>query len=559
MCVGLVLPGCLPSGGKTESTAPATRTDGEADAPAPKLPERPLVESAVLEWEWRELAGPLEGHVDSVAFSQDGRLVAAGAKDTICVWARDTGKLVTRMTLPEDQVYHRLTFTSDGKSLISDCREDRFVRFWDVKTGKQTKEIAQAPPGGKPDNFSSRFKAFDPSGGRLVRDGASVGFQTGFEVVDLSNGKVAAEVTPGEWDAWSEVSFHPDGKTFALNGPGNQLRIFETASAKLVKELRPPHKSRGGWQRSFVRFSPSGHFLIAQEHTGRVETFDIYRHVIWGVADGRRYFEQEAKPRVEHVPQWVSAGDRYTLYDDKAVFDLLTDQLIPIRNAAAAGRRLTATSADGKVLAFVGPASDRPEPGGRGSQKTSVYLTAAPVLPPVGGLAGGDLAPAELESAWRGAVADNLFRREHSLKVLGLRPKQAVALAERKLKPVPEAEGKRVAALVSKLDDDDADVRDAATADLHSLAHQFEPYLRVAQKAAKPGEVRNRLIRVVQKVVESTPPAELGAELRGVALLEQLRTADARTLLDKLAGGVPGARVTSEAAAALKRLDQPKP
>lgn len=49
-------------------------------------------------------------------------------------------------------------------------------------------------------------------------------------------------------------------------------------------------------------------------------------------------------------------------------------------------------------------------------------------------------------------------------------------------------------------------------------------------------------------------PAEPAVAVRGVALLEKLRTPEAKDLLAKLAKGAPGARLTDEAAAALKRL-----
>jgi hypothetical protein len=562
VCVGLGLPGCVPAEVPTESVESATQQtpSDKADNGTPKQPERREAEPR-LEWQWREFTGPLERHIDMVAFSLDGKLIAAGAKDTICVWNLENGKLITRMTLPEDQLLHRLVFTADGKTLVSDCREDRFIRFWDVKTGKQTREIGHPAPERKSEGPDSRFKAFDPKGEFLVRDGIQTSTTPGYPprgivVVDLGIGKVSAEVkrpASSFEDMVGSVSFAPDGKTFALNTRENRLEILETASGKLVKEIQPanPKLSSGGT--ASVSFSPDGRFLIARESAGRGEIFDEYRYVIWGVSDGRRYWQRM------HRGGWISADNRYVLSGAKTVLDLLTDQDVPIKNAPVEERSMAGMSHDGKLLAFVAPASEKPDPGTRGFQKLSVYVTPAPVLSPAGGLGGGDLSPAELESAWAGAVADNLFRREHSLKVLGMRPKQTMVLAETKLKPMPEAEGKRVTELVTKLDDDNADVRDAATADLHKVAHQFEPYLRMAQKAAKPGEVRNRLIRVVQKLMETKPPPELVAELRGIALLEQLRNAEARTLLEKLAGGFPSARITNEAAAALKRLDQPKP
>ena len=169
----------------------------------------------------------------------------------------------------------------------------------------------------------------------------------------------------------------------------HQLRIFDTASTKLVKEFRPPgSNTRGGWTRSFVRFSPDGKFLIAQEHTGRVETFDIYRYVIWGVEDGRCYWSSEK------TGGWMSGGNRYLIGffgKNKTVLDLLTDQEVAIRNAPTTDRRLIGMSRDGKVLAFVGTKTGAERV--PGFPKLSVFLTPAPTLPDLGGHPDGDFLP----------------------------------------------------------------------------------------------------------------------------------------------------------------------
>ena len=246
---------------------------------------------------------------------------------------------------------------------------------------------------------------------------------------------------------------------------------------------------------------------MAQEHTGRIETFDVYRFVIWGVADGRRYWAAEKQGG------WISAGNRYLLRDDKFVLDLLTDRTVPIRNGTPEGRQLAGMSADGKTLAFVGPGSGAAIETAR---PLSVYLTPAPVLPQPDDFAGRDVPPIDLDFTWSGVVADNLFRRERSAKILAAHPGQALEMAREKLKPVPVADRERVAELIVKLDDDSVDVRDKATADLQRVAHRFEPMLAKALKDAKPGEVKNRLTAVTKKMKESNSPAEFGNQIRGM-------------------------------------------
>lgn len=516
-------------------------TAGSAACKAPvPLPDDPKPR---LEWDWAELDQPMEGHIDSIAFSADAKLVAAGAKDTIGVWSVETRKQISRMRLPKFQNYIRLMFAADGKSLVSDCREDSFVRFWDVKTGKQLREFERPKPSkDSTGEYSSTFLAFAPGAGLMVEH--KWGGEAMLRLTDLATGAARTAAPGPDSDNFAEVAFAPDGKTFALNGPRNQLRVFDIASGKLVRELQPPFDRSKSWSnRGFVRYSPDGQYLIACEHTGRVETFDKFRYAIWGVADGKRLWENLDRGGT------IGAGNRYVLTDTKAVRDLLTDEMVPIGKAPDEGRHLAGMSPDGTLLAFLG----RPSGDARG-MKWAIYLTPAPVLPPPIRV-GDQLSGTALAKVWAGVVSEhNLFRREHCIRVLMAKPAQAVDAAQGRLKPVPAADAERMAKLFLELDDDAADVRDKAQAELQEAGHRFEATLAAALKAAPAGEVRNRLTSITQKTGETPPPADLVTDLLAIAFLERLDTPAAREVLKAVAGGAPGARITAAAVASLAKL-----
>jgi hypothetical protein len=106
--------------------------------------------------------------------------------------------------------------------------------------------------------------------------------------------------------------------------------------------------------------------------------------------------------------------------------------------------------------------------------------------------------------------------------------------------------------------EDRAGVRDKASAELTKVAHDFEPLLRDAAKKSAPGEVKNRLTRILTQMRDPEGPLEPSAafrsDLAGIRLLKYLGTKDARKVLEGLAAGAAGARVTNEAALALKGL-----
>ena len=80
--------------------------------------------------------GPKDG-LTSVAFSPDGKLLAAGSLDEhIYVWDVETGKLANKLAGHSKSVYS-VTFTPDGKSLISGSL-DRTIKSWDVAGAKES-------------------------------------------------------------------------------------------------------------------------------------------------------------------------------------------------------------------------------------------------------------------------------------------------------------------------------------------------------------------------------------------------------------------------------------
>jgi hypothetical protein len=136
--------------------------------------------------------------------------------------------------------------------------------------------------------------------------------------------------------------------------------------------------------------------------------------------------------------------------------------------------------------------------------------------------------------------------------VLASVPEIAVPHLLKHMRPVPAIDAKRLAKLITDLDDDGFSVREKAQAAIAALGDGAEAELRLALRGRPSAEARRRLAELLRRL---RPLAkERLQELRGVAVLEYAGTLKAQEVLEALAKGAPDARLTRDARAALERL-----
>jgi WD40 repeat protein len=164
-------------------------------------------------------------------FSPDGKRFVTGSKDeTIRIWDVATGKTLKVLEGHDGPVYCAVTFSPDGKSVVSGGDRDRTVRVWDAETG-ELKKTLEGHTGGV------RFVGFGADSRTIV----SVTAENGeVRVWDLATEKVKRSFSwfSGVIFLHSYQSFidrSPDGKTLAIaieKSLEHRVELWDLADAR---------------------------------------------------------------------------------------------------------------------------------------------------------------------------------------------------------------------------------------------------------------------------------------------------------------------------------------
>jgi WD40 repeat protein/serine/threonine protein kinase len=257
-------------------------------------------------WEWHYLnrlrvASPSVLHhpstVLSVAFSPDGRRIAAGGQDGfVKIWDAATGKEVHSFRAHQDHA-NGLAFSPDGSRLAT-ASWDGTVKIWDAETGQEQLTLFKERPA------RAYSVAFSPDGRRLAA-GTGIGLppnQAGvIKVWDASTGQELLSLGGHKGNATC-ITFSRDGHRLASASADATAKVWDAQTGEEILTLRG-HRSRI----HSVAFSPDGKQLASapydyrtkadgevkvwDAHTGR-EVLTLCGHVTWvpGVAftpDGR--------------------------------------------------------------------------------------------------------------------------------------------------------------------------------------------------------------------------------------------------------------------------------
>lgn len=274
------------------STSPVTAgrssSPGAGRSPSSATPPSSGLRTAEAPRIVRSFADPGTGnqHVNSVAFSPDGKTLATGdANGNAHLWAAGTGQQI--VTLPGHGKVFAVAFSPDG-TMVATGYGNGSTSLWKAATGSLLDTIHD--PGGTAVNSV----AFSPHGDMLATgdtDGSAY-------LWDISRAGQAATLAstladPGGAGIWA-LAFSPDGTTLATGDFHGSTYLWNVGAA--AGSPAGPLTVPGGQYITAVAFSANGKTLATGSSDGSTYLWNVSsgNHIVipepdtvWGVAFSR--------------------------------------------------------------------------------------------------------------------------------------------------------------------------------------------------------------------------------------------------------------------------------
>jgi WD40 repeat protein len=531
----------------------------------------------------RSIARDIRNPPRPLLFSPDSKRLLFSWEDTLALWDVDTWK--ERPDLPgHRRAVHFLAFSDDGKTLVSG-NESAWPRWacpkeaitWDTTTWREASRSYDV----KDDQV---LRSRDHRLGVIGGPGRQLFF------AQQPGGKRLRKLDVSAADGHSLGGFFsPSGRTavLVLARPGERkdhvLVLVDVATGKRRGSL--PLEAR----RVFLAFAPDEGTLawVDTQAVIHVVTVDGCKELCrlgmprpgWDFRHSRATLT--FSPACPHLAFWEREKPDVVLWDWQAGTQLCRlpagKLFSPTRRPILALWPVSLTfSPDGRCLAIGGMAASHDVDlwevaSGQLRRRLPGHLkpVSALAFSPDGRLlasGSGDTTilvwdlhgfptrdkPAPPEALWACLADADVAKAAAAMTALVGQPAAAATLLGQKLQPAPLADAAKMAEWIAELDSEDFARREQATHQLDELAEQAGPALQKALREQAPLEARRRIERLLEKLRQ--PPPQRLRLLRAVEVLEQLRTEEARQLLQRLAEGAPDARLTREARASLQRL-----
>jgi WD40 repeat protein len=192
-------------------------------------------------------------YVNGVAFTPDGKQIATAASGNdgpVKVWDAATGKLLQAFKAEGENVWSRtVAFSPDGKLIAADY--STIVKVWEVESGKLVWSLV-----GHSGNVSGL--AFSPDGKRIVSSGGRPSVSGEIKVWNVETGSEMLALK-GHRKQINTVAFSPDGQLIASSAADHFIKLW---NAEKGTEIGTINGGPNAWLTT-VAFSPDGQRIVS--------------------------------------------------------------------------------------------------------------------------------------------------------------------------------------------------------------------------------------------------------------------------------------------------------
>jgi WD40 repeat protein len=219
----------------------------------------------------------LKGGVHALAYSPDGKRIAAGDADSVKLWDVATGVLLR--VLDVGHTVDSLAFSPDGKAVVeggvyvSEFADTPtgYAAVWDLASGDKRKDLALGDYGTAP----VTSVAFTPDGKSIVVAATGSAARL-FRAVDgvLIRSFGAGDASGAAITSHANAPISPDGKSVASQGGDEKVELRDLATGKLIRTLPIAAAETS------LAISPDGKTLAMQSDRAVAE--------LWSLVTGKR-------------------------------------------------------------------------------------------------------------------------------------------------------------------------------------------------------------------------------------------------------------------------------
>ncbi len=271
----------------------------------------------------------IEGKVNSIAISQDGRTLASGSDDnTIKIWNLSNGQVIRTFNGHSSSVWS-VAISSDGKTLAS-VDSKNIIKIWNLSNGQVIRTLKG--------HYAVVYSVAISPDGRTLVSGSD---NNTIKILNLSNGQVIRTLK-GHSSSVNSVAISPDGKILASVDDGkNIIKIWNLSNGQVIRTF----KGYPFWVNN-VAISPDGRTLASSSGDNIIK--------IWNLTTGQEISTLKGHSSLVYSVAFSPDGKILASgSNDKTIkiWNLTTGQEISTLKGHSKSVSSVAFSPDGKILA----------------------------------------------------------------------------------------------------------------------------------------------------------------------------------------------------------------